>query len=302
MRQCKNFSRTILLVCVGAMVLSGCGKNAEPEKQQDVTAAPTKEGYDLDWHDEFDGTTLDSTKWLNKSLPHRSTSEEACTAKYTMEDGVLKLYIDRTTPNFYDGSEGGLRTSGIQTYSKNGLHIDETVTEVEPFRGYTTKYGYFEMRCKIPSCGGGGAVAWWLVGTEYDTGEDGANSKQNAEIDIIETWFSEPNIHEPKVHPWNDPNMEKWYGPGVSKVTLEGDYVNEWHTYAMNWTPDELIFYVDDKEVGRTEQSPQYEMCMLLNVYTNDDPSYWAGGAESDVYPKEWEIDYIRVFKDKNGY
>lgn len=309
----KKFSRLLLSVCVGALVLSGCGQDAGNDKKQDgatsdvqrqeeLTVVPEKDGYVLDWHDEFDGTKLDSTKWLDRSQPHRTESAEGSKAKYTMKDGILKLYIDETTVDFFTGDKGGFRVCGIQTYAKNGLHIGDTVTPIEPFDGYTTKYGYFEMRCKIPSCGGGGHVAWWLIGAEKDADENGENSVQEGEIDIVETWYSTPNVHEPKVHPWTDTNLEKWYGPGVSKVTLEGDYVNEWHTYAMNWTPDELIFYVDDKEVGRTEQSPQYEMCMLLNVYTNDDPSYWAGGAESDVYPKEWEIDYIRVFKDKNGY
>lgn len=284
----------LMAVCIGVMSVTGCEKKDEAPPLE-------KEGYVLDWHDEFDGTELDSSKWLDMSLPHRSECpEEAAKAKYYMKDGVLTLYIDEDTKCVYDGGDTGLRVSGIQTYEKNGLHIGETVTEVEPFNGYITKYGYFETRVKMPSCGGGGHVAWWMVGAEKDTGPDGEGSEQECEIDIFETLFSGTNTGWPKVHPWNDPNMFDWEGP--TALDENEDYQNEWHTYAMDWTPDELIFYIDDVEIARTNQSPQYEMCMLFSMYTSDDESFWSGGADNGVYPKEFQIDYVRVYKPLAGY
>ncbi|MGV9384984.1 hypothetical protein ACWDRB_54900 [Nonomuraea sp. NPDC003707] len=41
------------------------------------------------------------------------------------------------------------------------------------FNGYSTRYGYFEMRAKGPNTGGGGHTAWWMVGTQ-DEIADGA--------------------------------------------------------------------------------------------------------------------------------
>lgn len=288
--------------CIGAMLLSGCGKNGGSDtgaKKENKANPLEKEGYVLDWHDEFDGDELDTSVWLPQHQPHRSTSLAGSTAKYKIGDGSLKLYIDEDTVNFYDGSEGGFRVSSIQTYEKTGLHIGDTVTTVAPFNGYVTQYGYFEMRCKMPSCGGGGCVAWWMIGAEYDADAKGEGSLQDGEIDIFETFYDGTNTMWPKVHPWNDADLTEWEAPTVLE---DGDYINEWHTYAMDWTPEYLAFFVDGKEIARTEQSPQYDMCMYLSMYASDDENYWAGGASNDVYPKEWEIDYVRVYKDVNGY
>ena len=170
---------------------------------------------------------------------------------------------------------------------------------VAPYDGYTTQYGYFEIRCKMPAGGGGGHVAFWMVGTQADARADGSGSLQTGEIDIIETPFYAPNVHYPRVFSWTDEDLTTWY----DSVPLEGDYVNDWHTYAMDWTPEYLAFYVDGVEVSRTEQSPQYEMCMILSMYIDDDPTDdYVFGVPSDVYPKVWEIDYVRVYKDENGY
>lgn len=291
----------VIGICVGAILLGGCGK----EQKENEANPLEKEGYVLDWHDEFDGTELDTEKWLPQYLPHNTSSAEGCMTKYTMEDGVLKLIIDEDSVDYYTGqknrADGGFLVSSIQTYEKTGLHMKDVQTTVAPYTGYVTQYGYFELRCKIPACGGGGLVAWWMVGTEYDAQDNGQGTEQCGEIDILETLFEGANVHTPKVHTWDDPDLFEWQ----EEVVLEGDssdYTDEWHTYAMDWTPEQLIFYVDGQEVARTEQSPQYDMCMLLSLYTSTDPAYWGGGAASDVYPKVWEIDYVRVYKDENGY
>lgn len=261
-----------------------------------------RKGYVTDWKDDFDESTLNSDKWLPEYLPHNTSSAEGCQTKYTTKDGTLKLVIDEESVDYYTGEkdrvDGGFMVSSIQTYEKNGLHMKATNTPVEPFEGYATQYGYFELRCKMPACGGGGVAAWWMVGTQYDAKDNGLDSTQNGEIDIFETFFENANEFTPKVHTWNDPDLEEW----SQKVQLEGDYVNEWHIYGMDWTPEYLVFYVDGQEVARTNQSPQYDMCMFLSLYTSGYPDYWGGGAANEVYPKEWEIDYIRVYKDENGY
>ena len=46
-------------------------------------------------------------------------------------------------------------------------------------------------------------------------------------------------------------------------------------------------------------ESPQYRMCMILSMYINSDFSGW--DEPENEYPIEWLIDYVRVYKDKNG-
>ena len=266
---------------------------------------PEKDGYVLDFSTEFNGGSLNTEYWLPQYLPHCTANTEGACARYKIENGCLNLYITKDSPDYFGGQPGSADpdnllwiANGIQTLEKNYLHPGGThKTEVEPFEGYATQYGYFEIRMKMPDTGGGGYASWWLIGAQDDT--DGTASVQNGEIDVLETFFKSPGFFEPKVHAWNDPNLGEW----ASKVELDGeptDYVNEFHTYAMDWRPEGITFYVDGKEVAQTIESPQYRMCMVLSMYINSDFSGW--DEPENEYPIEWLIDYVRVYKDKNGY
>lgn len=285
----------ILSLCLICVLFGGCR-----EKGQEAPPLE-KEGYVLDFHDEFDGDELDFTKWLPQYLPHATTSLSGFMADYDVSDGSLKLQIDEDRPTFYEQENPkGFKVCGIQSYNKNSLHERTAIgANVVPYEGYTTQYGYFEIRYKMPAGGGGGHVAFWLIGTQADAREDGSGSLQTGEIDITETRFDAPNVHAPKVYNWTDEDLQDW----MVQIPMEEDYVNEYHVYAMDWTPEYLAFYVDGVEIARTEQSPQYEMCMILSMYINDDPdsTYWSG-VPSDVFPKVWEIDYVRVYKKAEGY
>lgn len=276
-----------------------------PSEESVITEAPAKDGYVLDWHDEFDGTELDKTKWLTDFLPHNTASAEGAKANYRVSDGTLKLILDENTVDYYTGEknrmDGGQMVSGIQTYEKNALHMKDTKRSVETFNGYKTQYGYFETSIKIPRSEGGGSVGFWMVGCEPDVKKNGLGSKQTAEIDIVETFFNNPRLYEPKLHPWADPDLEEFYESNVMLPGEDADYWNQFHTFAMDWTPERLVFYVDGVEVSRTEQSPQYEMCIFLSIMASFDPNIWRGPCDG-VFPYVYEVDYVRVYKAENGY
>ena len=288
----KRILASALTACTIIALFSGCAiwdKLFNPED----TLPIGKEGSVLDWNDEFSGNELDTTKWLPQYLPHVTKVPLGAAADYEIGGGVLTLKISEDRVGLY-GGKTGFKVCGMQTYNTNNLHENNaTGVKVDPFNGYTTKYGYFEIRCKIPACDGGGHVAFWMIGTGV------LGTKNVGEIDIIETKLNVPNYHMPKVFAWVDKNLHDWRGEYI----VQGDVTSEWHTYAVDWRPEYLAFYVDGVEVLRTEQSPNYEMCMILSMYINDQygSDYWAG-PPSDVYPKEWEIDYVRVYKDINGY
>lgn len=255
-----------------------------------------KEGYKLVFADEFSDEDVDPNKWLTQYFPHATETPEGSKTTYKMEDGSLCLYIDENTPNF--GYHTTMKASNIQTFEKNLLHPgagETNWTEVEPYESFSCQYGYFEMRAKLPSSGGGGHVAWWLIGTQDDAKEDGTGSIQTGEIDILETTLLRTNRFNPKVHAWEDENLTDYENEAI----LIGDYSNEYHVYAMEWKPSGIVFFVDGKVVGTTSNSPKYRMAMFLGIYT--DCGGWSGNANS-VYPKEFHIDYIRVYQDINGY
>lgn len=261
-----------------------------------LTLKSNKEGYKLIFSDEFNEEDVNTDKWLTQYFPHATETPEGCQTTYKMRNGSLCLYIDENTPNY--GYHTTMKASNVQTFEKNLLHPgagETNRTDVEPYESFTCQYGYFEMRAKLPNCGGGGHVAWWLIGTQDDAQEDGTGSVQTGEIDILETTLLRTNTFSPKVHAWGDTNLSEY----ENEVVLQGDYSNEYHIYAMDWKPSGLTFYVDGKVIGTTSSSPQYRMAMFLGIYT--DCGGWSGDANS-VYPKEFCIDYVRVYQDVNGY
>ena len=290
-----RMKKYILLMAVLLLMQTGCNKNGNESTSADVPANPIeKEGYELIFSDEFDGEEIDIKKWLPQYFPHSTTVASACQTTYRMEDGSLCLYIDEDTENFSESTE--MKVSSIQTFEKNLLHPNTAdVTNVVPYESFACQYGYFEMRAKMPNCGGGGHVAWWMVGTQDDAREDGTMSSQNGEIDILETTFEYPNVFSPKVHAWDDKDLFAY----KDEIGLEGTYDDSYHIYAMEWTPSGLTFFVDGKEVCSTTNSPQYRMAMFLGIYTD---CVDFTGAANKVYPKEFFVDYVRVYQDENGY
>ena len=287
--------RLLSAILVAALLISGCGCSAGAKKGKDVPPNPVeKEGYKLIFSDEFDEEKIDTKKWLPQYFPHSTTIASACQTTYRIEDGSLCLYIDEDTKPFSESIE--MRVSSIQTIEKNMLHPNTAnVTSVVPYESFACQYGYFEMRAKMPNCGGGGHVAWWMVGTQDDARADGTMSSQDGEIDILETTFEYTNVYAPKVHAWNDKDLFEF----KNEVGLEGTYDDSYHIYAMNWTPSGLTFYVDGNEICSTTNSPQYRMGMFLGIYTD---CVDFTGAANDVYPKEFFVDYVRVWQDENGY
>lgn len=264
----KKISLLLALTMLVVSLLGGCGANPAEDSNLE-NGVPEKEGYVLDFSTEFNDGKLDEEYWLAQYLPHCTTNTAGSSARYQVEDGCLNLYITKDSPDYFGGQPGSVDpdnllwiANGIQTWEKNNLHPGGAQQmEVEPFEGYATQYGYFEIRMKMPD--------------------------------------DNPGVFHPKVHAWDDPNLNEW----SSEVNLKGfskNYVDEFHTYAMDWRPEGITFYVDGKEVAQTEESPQYRMCMILSMYINSDFSGW--DEPENKYPIEWLIDYVRVYKDINGY
>lgn len=257
-----------------------------------------KEGYTLDFSDEFNGSELDKEKWTDYYLPNWTDNEELAKGNYRFENGALVEYITEDQKPWSPKHDGAVKSSAIMSFDKNWIHNFSGTTdnnERDTWYGYKTKYGYFEMRAKLADCGGGGHQAWWMVGMQQDT-DDWFNSKETGEIDILETFFSTPNAWRIASYGWNDPNFQtRW---NISEDTLpSGNPTSEFHLYAMEWTPDSLKFYYDNQLYKVIYDSPDYEMGTILNIYTDA-----GSGVHNEVWPKEWAIDYLRVWKLNDGY
>jgi hypothetical protein len=145
----------------------------EPDKV--AHGRPLKDGYRVEFADEFDGSRLDAGRWVPAHLPQWSSRAQAA-ARYSLRSGHLFLQILEDQPPWCPEFDGLTRVSSLQTGvlsgptgSVIGQHrFNEHVVVREqqaPERLYTPLYGYFEMRARAvahPSS----MVALWMIGYE----------------------------------------------------------------------------------------------------------------------------------------
>lgn len=253
-------------------------------------------GYELEFEDDFDGPTLDLSRWLPSYLPQWS-SRAAAEARYALSDSLLRLRIERDQPPWNPEFDGWLRVSSLQTGvfagpvgSSIGQHQFApglVVREAqEAVRLYTPQFGIIECRARAIA-DPANMVALWLIGYEDQP-------ERSAEVLVFEIFgrdvTSATAVVGMGLRAFGDPSISDSFEP----MTLAID-AREFHDYAVEWTPARVRFFVDEVQVRDVAQSPAYPMQLMLNVYE------LADGAEPssppERYPKEFLVDWVRGWR-----
>lgn len=192
-----------------------------------------------------------------------------------------------------------------QYYSPDNISIRENLLIIESRkerykgRGYTSgaltteekfefKYGLIEIKAKIPK-GQGVFPAFWLVNS------DGGNWLP--EIDIMENLGQSPNELYYVVH-WENSSGEKMrdYFRYESENT---DFSDDFHIYGLLLEEDTIVWTQDGTAIFETREfSPNVPLFLYMNTAIG---GVWPGKPDPfDEYPKEMQIDYVRVFQQEN--
>lgn len=254
-----------------------------------------RSGYELDHEDTFDGPELDRSRWLPYYLPHWSSRERSA-ARYRLTDGHLVLAIEEDQAPWAPEHDGRLRVSNLQTGTFSGP-VGSTagqhhftpglrVTEEQPAEYLWTPHrGIVEVRLAAlddPRT----LVALWMIGLE-DVPE------RSAEICVVEIFGTD--VHDDHVvvgmgvHPFGDPTILD----DLRKVRVDVD-AREMHTYAVEWTEESLHFFVDDDHVTTVDQSPDYPVQLMLDIYELEGPP-------SGTYPKELHVEHVRSYRPRGA-
>jgi hypothetical protein len=246
--------------------------------------------FAVEFEDTFAGDDLDTTRWLPYYLPHWSSRERSA-ARYVVRDGLLRLRIEEDQQPWCPELDGELRVSSLQTGelagpvgSTVGQHRFSdaaVVREEQPtVRLYTPMYGRIELRARAnddPRT----MVALWMI--RYDDPE------RSSEICVCEIFGREMGENDALVgvglHPFGDERIVDDF----TKVRVEID-ARDFHVYMAEWTPDGVAFFVDDTVIKTVDQSPDYPMQLMLNVYEFP-------GEPTGPYPKEFVVDYVRGYR-----
>ena len=268
--------RTLTTTAVLALCLVMAG--AQENSREDVTPqsgndakkairAMEAKGWTLTFQDEFDGKALDTARWIDSypdNVRTHSNNEQQyyATDGYLLSKGLLRLKAERRA------MEKMPYTSGmVTTYGK-----------------FAQKFGWFEIRCRMPK-GKGMWPAFWLL----------PNDKAwPPEIDILEVLGHETD----KVYLTNHFKNAAGKHEGKGEPYKGPDFAAGLHSFAVDWEPSSIVWYVDGRERYRTTDNiPAVPMYVLANLAVGGD---WPGNPDdATVFPNTMDIDYIRVYSKK---
>jgi beta-glucanase (GH16 family) len=161
-------------------------------------------------------------------------------------------------------------------------------------------YGRIEVRAKLPM-GRGLWPAFWTLGS--DVNEIGWPAC--GEIDIMENYGFDTNSIYGTVHTDKYNHLKASHKGG--KTTIPAPY-ESFHVYAVEWDRKEMNFFVDGQKYfsflneGTGEDvwpfdKPHY---LIINVAVGGKMG-GSHGIDEDVFPQRLYVDYVRVFKKKDG-
>lgn len=260
--------KPVLIIAAAFSLLLSCKKgngnlsNYVPPADTTKTVKPV---YALVWSDEFDGSSVDTSKWHfetggggwgNNELEYYQSSNA------TISDGNLVITAKKE-------SVGG------QSY---------TSTRMTTQNKFSQTYGRVEARIKLP-IGQGVWPAFWMLGANINT----VSWPQCGEIDIMEHINADSLIHG-SLH-WNGGNTSQQISSTPSG----------YHVYAIEWNAQQVRFYVDDTlydtETVGAVPAFQLPFFIILNVAVGGN---WPGPINDSVLPAKMYVDYVRVYKQTN--
>jgi Glycosyl hydrolases family 16 len=273
---------------------------AERLTQHQPAAILDRSGYELEVEERFHRPVLNERLWIPYYLPQWS-SRAASAARYALGDGTLRLLIEDDQEPWSPELTGHLRVSSLQTGVFSGPvgstigqhHFRKNIVVHEAQRNvalYTPRYGLFELQARAlddPA----NMVALWMIGYED-------RPTRSAEICICEIFGRDVGPHQTRVgmgvHPFGDPTITDEFAAELVDIDARGS-----HSYAAEWTPSDVAFYVDEQLIKVVRQSPSYPMQFMLNIYEFADGPDLPSALES--YPKTFVVESFRGYRPVTG-
>lgn len=217
-------------------------------------------GWHLLWSDEFDGPAVDRTKWEieDAALVKNNERQYYAPDDVYIKNGALVLRSRKRAMGGREYTSGLVRTRGK----------------------FAIAFGRIEIRAKLPRTQGIWPAHWMLP-------DDGS---WPPEIDIMECVGSQPNVITMSLHTGSWPGLysqtEDFMGP---------DYSSDFHTFALEWEPKEMRWFIDGvKRFSTANSIPRIPMFLILNTAVGGDMP--GEPDETTVLPQFHLIDYVRVY------
>jgi len=242
-------------------------------------------GWELVWSDEFDGDSLDLSKWefeVNARGGGNNELQYYVTNNVRVRDGRLVIEARKER---YTGPEG------TREY---------TSSRIRTKRKGDWLYGRFEARARLPK-GQGIWPAIWMMPTDAAYG----GWPHSGEIDIMEFLGHEPNKVHGTLH-YSRPGGRHTY-TGTNTVLAAGSFAGEFHNFRLEWETNAMRWYVDERLYqtqtnwqSRSNSFPapfDQRFHLILNLAVGGN---WPGNPdETTIFPQAMSVDYVRVYRKK---
>jgi beta-glucanase (GH16 family) len=245
-----------------------------------TTSHAATPGWTQVWSDEFDGATLDATKWTAEftTTPHNQERQAYLPEQVTVSGG--NMVITSTNVPY-----------GDKDYRSGRAHSK-----------YAQRHGRWEVRADLPTSQGLWPAIWLLPDvTPYPWPTQG-------EIDIMENRGQQPNLTSSAFHYRNAQgnHQYKWGEQTTARFGTPVNFHEGFHDFAVEWDASKLRFFIDDvhyltifdADVGGFLGNQTAPMQMTLNTAVG---GQFLGGEDqqpnaSTVFPQQFLIDYVRTF------
>jgi beta-glucanase (GH16 family) len=249
---------------------------------------PDVPNWQLFWHDEFDGNSLNTTNWTALDRQNSFNNE--------------KQYY---RPEQVSVANGNLQITATSQPLANKLYRSGLITSNALYGP-----GRFEARIDLPTTQGMWP-AFWMNPNQVQWPLGG-------EIDIMENKGSQPTIVSSAFHWQKDPGPccgQHLYTSHIYTASSGGNPVNfhaGFHTYAAEWdknpttNANEVRFYVDGNLHFTVTQNSSMSDAnfttaknMILNLAVGGDFGGDPNG--TTVFPQTMLVDYVRVWHRPTG-
>ncbi|MFW5894555.1 MAG: glycoside hydrolase family 16 protein, partial [Bacillota bacterium] len=285
------------LLIVSIFTLSACENSNKDYDSRSLVAEECEHIDNIDdwqpvWCDEFDEDGLPSgAHWGYDTGGHGWGNNE------------LQYYTDRDLDNAFV-EDGILNIRALKEDHQGNEYTSARL--VSKFFG-DWEYARIQVRAKMPS-GTGTWPAIWMLPSEWRYG----GWPDSGEIDIMEYVGYDPGVVHGTIHT-GAYNHGLGTQIGYSKEVADAE--EAFHVYEMVWEPASIRLLIDGEEFAEFGFNPDANIGkenhmawpfdqpfhLILNLAVGGN---WGGaqGVDSDAFPTEMQVDYVRVFeKDYEG-
>lgn len=235
-------------------------------------------GYKLTFDEEFDkldvSATGPGTRWIAHTpyfgdFGDARFADPGPNSPFSVKDSVLTIEAKKVGDRWQSGLLSSVDPKG---------------------NGFSQKYGYFEMRAKLPK-GDGTWPAFWM--NDVTMLKDPSHKVDQIEIDVLEQYGLWTEAMHATVHWWRADGTHSAF---ATTATVH-DITDGYHNYGLMWTRENLIWYFDGVEVFRRPtpvELQSHEEYLMINLALG-------GGWPIDKTPNPSRmlVKYVRAYAKK---